>query len=106
MSFDYDTFEKQQKYYSSVRKDLGLDAVWSDYDVENLSVAHPYTNAKTVTYSDHFGTKPIVKPILGSTYAALYVAANACIRDSGDNHHIFVERFNPEGDTLLLTTGS
>jgi len=52
------------------------------------------------------GDKPIVKSVNGLTYAALYVAADACIRDSGDEHHVFIERFKQVGSTLLLTTGS
>lgn len=99
-------FSKKFDYYDDVRSQLGLDAVWSIYEVENLSEPHPFANARTVTYRDHFGDEPVVKPIIGGTYAALYVAANACIRDSGDSHHIYVERFRPEGDTLVLTTGS
>ena len=106
MSFDYSKFDEQYAYYKSVRSDLGLDAVWSIYEVENLSVPHPYANAKTVTYKNHWGNNTVVKPIVGGTYAALYVAANACIRDSLDNHHVYIEQFHPEGDTLVLTTGS
>jgi hypothetical protein len=47
--------------------------------------------------------------INGATWAALWVAANACIRDSGDDHHIFIEDFRPDPEdarTLLLSTGS
>lgn len=101
-----DDFDRKMDHYDQVRKELGLDAIWSIYEIENLSEPHPYSDAKTVTYKDYFTNKDVVKPIVGGTYAALFVTANACIRDSKDNHHRYVEYFEPKGDTLLLTTGS
>ncbi len=99
-------FDRKYVHYDSVRKELGLDAIWSMYEVGNLSEQYPYEGVTTVTYKDHWGDSPVVTQINGSTYAALYVAANACIRDSGDEHHVFIENFRKVGDTLVLTTGS
>lgn len=99
-------FTSKNNHYESVQKDLGLrDSTWSMYEVNDLNDTAPYT-ATTVTYRDHWGGKPVVRPIVGSTWAALWVAANACIRDSGDEHHVFIENFRQEGDTLVLSTGS
>jgi hypothetical protein len=75
-------------------------------EVDNLSEPHPYQGAKYVTYRDFWNDGIVTKAINGNTWAALYVAANACIRDSGDDHHVFIEDFRKSGDTLLLTTGS
>ena len=104
-----DDFDRKYDYYESVRKDLGLRSIWSDYDVENLSERHPFEGADTVAYTDHWGEKTIAVPITGSTWASLFVAADACIRDSGDNHHVYVERFKPSSispNVLFLYTGS
>jgi len=103
---DHKAFDSKMEYYSTVREDLGLNAIWSIYEVADLNERHPYEGAKYVSYKDHWGNGIVTQAINGSTYAALYVAANACIRDSGDEHHIFIEDFRKSGDTLLLTTGS
>jgi hypothetical protein len=103
---DDSAFDTKHDHYSEVKKALGLDAVWSIYEVDNLSEAHPYGDVKTVTYENHWGPKPVVKGIAGTSWAALYTAANACIRDSGDEHHVFIEDFKVRGDTLVLSTGS
>ena len=90
-----------------------MTTIWSITEVDNLVSTHPYTNAKTVTHKDHWGETedgeeigPVVVPINGNTWAALYVAANAAIRDSGDSHHCYIEGFRQVGDTLELVTGS
>lgn len=80
------------------------------YEVNDLSERHPYESATSVIYTDHWGDADAVRvPINGLTWAALYVAANAAIRDSGDTHHVYIENFKPAKDdasVLVLTTGS
>ena len=106
---DQKAFEVKNDHYNQVKKELGLDAIWSIYEVDNLSDRHPFEGATKVVYKNHWGKGDIVVPVNGSTWAALYVAGNAAIRDSGDNHHAFIEQFkqssiNPE--ILFMTTGS
>ena len=101
-------FDTKHEHYSQVKKELGLDAVWSIYEVDNLSERHPFEGATKVIYRA-YGSGDQEVAINGSTWAALYVAGNALIRDSGDNHHVFIEQFkqssiNPE--ILFMTTGS
>jgi hypothetical protein len=98
--------DRKYDHYAQVKADLGLDTIWSITEVDNLSDPHPYEGVKYVTYKDSWNDVIVTKAINGSTWAALYVAANACIRDSGDEHHVFIEDFRKSGDTLLLTTGS
>jgi hypothetical protein len=95
-------------YYNQVREDLGLDAVWSIFEVENLSERHPFVGVTKVIYRA-YGSGDHVVTIKGDTWKSLYVAADTLIRDSGDGHHIFIEDFkqssiNPE--ILFVTTGS
>jgi hypothetical protein len=103
-------FEIKLAHYEQSREELGLSATWSMYEVDNLSERHPYEGATTVLYKDHWGHTDAVRvPINGSAWAALYVAANAAIRDSGDTHHTYIENFKPSKDdaaVLVLTTGS
>lgn len=106
---DNQSFDSKNSHYESVAKELGLRSIWSEYDVSNLSDRHPYEGADRVVYKDHWGDKPVQCSINGHTWAALWVAADACIRDSGDEHHVFIEQFRrKKGDprTLYLTTGS
>lgn len=100
--------DEKYDHYDSVRNELGLTSIWSIFEVENLSDRHPFQDATKVHYKDHWG-KPVTVEINGGTWAALYVAGNAAIRDSGDSHHVFIERFRPsktDAGVLLMTTGS
>ena len=105
---DQKAFRIKNDHYNHVRRELGLDAIWSIYEVNDLSQPHPYKDVVTVTYESHWGEdeRMVVRNIMGNTYAALYVAANACIRDSGDSHHLFIEGFRQVDNTLVLFTGS
>jgi hypothetical protein len=103
---EHNAFDTKMDYFDRVREELGLSATWSMYEIDNLSERHPFEGVETVTYKDHWGDQPVVTRINGSTWAALYVAANAAIRDSGDEHHVFIENFKQVGDTLILSTGS
>lgn len=106
---DTKSFEQKNQHYNCIRDELGLQAIWSIYEVKNLSERHNFADAQRVVYKDHWGKKTVECQINGLTWAALYVAADACIRDSGDGHHVFIEFFGPSKDdpkTLILQTGS
>lgn len=107
---DSQAFDRKSDHYERIRKELGLTSVWSMYKADDLSARHPYEGATTVIYTDHWGDEDAVRvPINGATWAALYVAANAAIRDSGDTHHTYIENFKPSKDDvaiLVLSTGS
>jgi hypothetical protein len=103
---DSEAFSRKSRHYEQVQKELGLRSIWSLYNVDNLSDRHSFENVTRVVYKDHWGNKEVACEINGATWAALYVAANACIRDSGDEHHVFIENFKQFGDTLILSTGS
>ena len=95
-------------YYNQVREDLDLLAVWSIYEVDNLSERHPFEGAKKVIYRA-YGSGDHEVAIVGSTWASLYVAANQLIRDSGDGHHIYIEDFKQSSidpEILFVSTGS
>lgn len=106
---DESAFDRLSTHYNEVKRELGLTAIWSMYEVENLSEPHPFEGALQLAYREHWGDKPVFVEIVGSTWAALYVAADAAIRDSGDEHHVFIESITPnpaEPRQLRLTTGS
>jgi len=100
--------DEKFEYFNQVRDELGLDAVWSIYEVDNLSERHPFEGAKKVIYRA-YGSGDHEVAIVGSTWAALYVAANKLIRDSGDGHHIYIEDFKQSSidpEILFVSTGS
>lgn len=107
---DDDAFSRKSRHYDSVKQDLGVQhSEWSIYEVDNLSDRHPYAGADRVVYRMHWGAEPVSVSIQGLTWAALWVAANAAIRDSGDDHHVYIEAFRPDAEdprTLVLSTGS
>ena len=107
---DDQAFNTKHNHYNDVKNQLGLDnSEWSIFEVDNLSNRHPFAGADRVVYKDHWGSKPVQCSVNGSTWVALFIAANACIRDSGDEHHVFIEQFTPSKDdsrTLILSTGS
>ena len=106
---DREVGDRKYNHYSAVREQRGLKSIWSIYDVESLSIAHPFVGAKQVVYKDHWGEKETVAEIKGFTWADLYVAADRCIRESNDSHHSFIERFNQSSinpEILFLYTGS
>ena len=107
---DDDAFSRKSRHYDSVKKELGVEhSEWSIYEVDNLSDRHPYSGADRVVYRNHWGSEAVSVSIQGLTWAALWVAANAAIRDSGDDHHVYIESFELDGEdsrTLVLSTGS
>ena len=107
---DNKSFDAKYEHYTDVRGQLGLvESVWSIFEVDNLSDRHPFEGADRIVYKDHWGKRAVSSSVHGSTWAALYIAANACIRHSGDKHHIYIEHFIADKDdprTLILTTGS
>jgi len=95
-------------YFNQVREDLGLNAVWSIYEVDNLSERHPFKGVTKVIYRA-YGSGDHEVAIEGNTWKSLYVAADQLIRDSGDRHHIYIESFKQSSidpEILFVTTGS
>ncbi len=110
-AYDQDSaaFELKSEHYSEVKKAEGLRSIWSIYEVEELGEQHPYRDATEICYMDHWGDEAVYETIPGGTWRDLYIAADRCIRRSGDDHHIFIESFKPVADQphqLRLTTGS
>lgn len=104
------SFSRRSRHYQDVGQQLELKhSEWSIYEVEDLGERHPFEGADRVVYRNHWGKEPVSVSINGLTWQALWVAANAAIRDSGDSHHVYIEDFSIDTEdprTLLLSTGS
>lgn len=103
-------FDRKWQQYQHWREHYGLKTSWSLYEVENMTLCHPYTDAEYVVYDEHWGDSgEVVRRIEGRDWNALYRAADAAIQASGDSHHSFIESFTPIEDKpghLRLHTGS
>lgn len=106
---DNSAFDRKWEHYHRVREEYGLQTTWSVYEVEDLFQQHAYPGAAYVIYDQHWGDSEVVRAIDGNTWVDLYRAADAAILASGDQHHCFIEHFEPVADKphhLRLTTGS
>ena len=101
-------FDTKFDYFDTSRSELGLSAVWSIYEVDNLNEVHPFVGATKVIYRA-YGSGDHEVAINGTTWKSLYIAADTLIRESGDNHHIFIEAFKQSSispEILFVSTGS
>lgn len=106
---DNATFDEKLDYYSEFKRENGLRAIWSMYElpVHGFLQPHPYPSDAFVVYTQHWGdNKSKHYPVLGTTWADVYRAADLAIRESGDDHHMFVEGFEVRGNSLYMYTGS
>ena len=96
-------FENRHEYYTNVQTECKLKSVWSIFEVADLYTTHPYTGATKIKCGDQY------THIAGEQWINLYIAADAAIKASGDQHHIFIEAFTPiaeEPGVLRLSCGS
>ena len=107
---DSAAFDRKWKQYDHWKDHYGLTSTWSLYEVENMTLCHPYKDAEYVVYDQHWGDGgEVVRKIEGRDWNALYRAADSAIQASGDGHHCFIESFEPIADKpghLRLSTGS
>jgi hypothetical protein len=99
---DNSTFDSKMDYYGDFQRQNGLAAIWSVYElpIHGFLFDHPFPSDAFVVYKDQHCA------IYGQTWADVYRAADQCIRNSGDLHHIFIENFELWGKEVRLTTGS
>lgn len=102
-------FSSKMDYYHNFKSTNGLRAIWSVYElpVHGFLQDHPYPADSFVVYVDHWGEGRKHYPVQGPTWGDVYRAADLAIRESGDDHHVFIEHFTLEnGNELRLSTGS
>lgn len=94
-------FDRKFDHYENVKSQFGFDTIWSMYEIEDLDLRHPYSSDAIVCYQGQH------VPVTGINWTDVYRAADQAIRDSGDDHHIFIEGFRlKNGNELHLITGS
>lgn len=93
-------FDRKHDHFSAVRTEEKFVSIWSVFEVDDLDSQHPYAVDSFVTYQGQHCA------VHGSTWRDLWRAADHCIRNSGDLHHLFVEGFEVVGKDLRMYTGS
>lgn len=96
-------FDNKFDYYNRFKQDNNLTAIWSIYStpIHGFLADHPYASHAVVFYKNRHVA------VWGNTWADIYRAADQAIRNSGDEHHIYIEDFVVKnGHELHLVTGS
>lgn len=102
----------ESDHFTDYQIDEGLMAVWSVYGLGiRMDRCPPFeVEGKTIVYKVHWGDKEVCHVIEGPTWGDVYKAADRCIRESGDEHHIFIENLDEmefdENGEMELWTGS
>lgn len=106
---DREAYDRKYKMFEAFADAHGLKSTWSIFEIENLGDPHPFKNATTLNYKDHWGEKEATVEIKGNSWGDLYKAADECVKQSGDTHHAFIEAFRQSSinkSILFLATGS
>lgn len=106
---DEAAFKTASDHFDEVSNELGVKSIWSMHEVKDMRTPHPWPDHNIVSYSQHWGNGEVKVSIDGPLWTDLWKAADAAIRMSGDNHHIFIEDFSQSKTRdfeLCLSTGS
>ena len=106
---DEATFDDKMDYYSEFKDANLLRSIWSVYELplHGFAKAHPFPSDAFIVYKQHWGdNKDTHYPVMGDSWGDVYRAADQAIRNSGDEHHIFIEGFEVKGNELHMYTGS
>lgn len=100
--------DKRYAHYRQVANENLFTTVWSITEVEDLySIAYGFVGAEKLVYEDNWDDKTVEVEITGDRWIDLWAAADKAIKESGDNHHCFIEAFKHKShNTLRLVTGS
>ena len=79
--------------------------MWSMWEVRDFTEVL-FPGATFVDYNMNWGEPISVQIPENATWLDLWRAADQAIIKSGDDHHIFVEKFIKSGSHLNLVTGS
>jgi len=100
-------FAQRSAHYSDMSEKFGErlgNSIWSMYEVDCMMDPHPWKDANCMLYD---AAPPV--PINGPLWIDLWLAANEAIKQSKDEHHVFIEAFTPsqiDPKMLNLSTGS
>lgn len=95
-------------FYGALQEFLGMQTIWSIFTVDDFRKI-PFPEAEVVTYDGGWGRSGSIVLETWATWADLWAAADKLIAQSGDLHHIFIERISRSKEdptVLVIETGS
>ena len=100
-------FDLKFNHFNKVQTTNQFKSIWSVYEVINIFDLSGL-RGETLRYGDHWGEGTVVIPLPGGNLSwwDLWSAAEKAIEQSGDQHHMFIERFRKNGNDIYLDTGS
>ena len=98
---DQAAFDRKFNHYHEIKEREGFATTWSLYEITDLNAKHNAPSDAFVVYQGQHCA------VYGDTWVDIYRAADNCIRNSGDQHHSFIEGFElKNGNELHMYTGS
>ncbi len=95
---------ERREHYDAMADQLNIqESVWCLYEVDDFNNRHNFDSVTALCYQN------VTVPIAGNNWFHLWIAAETAIVNSGDLHHVYIERFIPDGNNtgiLHLQTGS
>ena len=100
-------YEAKHMSFYELKEANHFVSMWSLYDgINDIEEFSPY-KGRTMVYADNFGEPvEVTLPEGDLTWLDLWRAADKCIKQSGDAHHVFIEGINPNGGVIEMVTGS
>lgn len=96
-----------------MKKELNIEenphsSVWARDTDLLMRVAPAIEGEARIVYKQHWGENSPEVTLIDPTFIDLYRAADQLIRESGDEHHVFIEDFEYDEwlDVWELVTGS
>lgn len=101
--------DAHEERLDAIAAEYDLVSIWSCGEGVEMDAPHPYPSATTMVYMTVSGVEPesgvrcwggdggrFEASITGPRWLDLWLAADMVTRASGDLHHRFVERFDPD----------
>jgi hypothetical protein len=99
-------WDRRNSYYDDIKQANKFKSVWSIYEVVSFQASSGFGNG--ILKYDNVKVSMREDTNLGCiTWMDMWKFAEQAIRESGDDHHMFIERFYDRGDGVIeLITGS
>ena len=99
-------WDRRNSYYDDIKQANKFKSVWSIYDVVSFQASSGFGNG--ILKYENVKVPMREDTSLGCiTWMDMWKFAEQAIRESGDDHHMFIEMFYDRGDGVIeLITGS
>lgn len=101
-------FDEKHAYFAKIRNDNKFMSIWSIYEVDNIFQQSHVVGATKIKYSTWEGEPQEIDldPSHTYTWMELWILADKMMRETGDHHHAFIEKFDLKDGVVELWCGS